>query len=78
MPYAALLYDTDGRAWAYTSPEPLIFVRSRLTIERIEAQNVFLLNGPPPGTSVVTVGAAELFGTELGIDTRWAKGPLRP
>ena len=68
MPYSALVYDTNGRAWAYTSPEQLTFVRSRLTIERIEEQNVFLLEGPPPGTSVVTVGAAELYGTELGIE----------
>jgi hypothetical protein len=68
MPYSALVYDTNGRAWAYTSPEQLTFVRSRLTIERIEEQNVFLLDGPPPGTSVVTVGAAELYGTELGIE----------
>jgi hypothetical protein len=68
MPYSALVYDTNGRAWAYTSPEQLTFVRSRLTIEHIEEQNVFLLDGPPPGTSVVTVGAAELYGTELGIE----------
>jgi hypothetical protein len=68
MPYSALVYDTNGRAWAYTSPEQLTFVRSSLTIERIEEQNIFLLDGPPPGTSVVTVGAAELYGTELGIE----------
>jgi hypothetical protein len=68
MPYSALVYDTNGRAWAYTSHEQLTFVRARLTIERIEEQNVFLLDGPPPGTSVVTVGAAELYGTELGIE----------
>jgi hypothetical protein len=24
-------------------------------------------SGPPPGTAVVTVGAAELFGTEYGV-----------
>jgi hypothetical protein len=68
MPYSALVYDTNGRAWAYTSPEQLTFVRSPLTIERIEEQNIFLQDGPPPGTSVVTVGAAELYGTELGIE----------
>jgi hypothetical protein len=68
MPYSALVYDTNGRAWAYASPEQLTFVRSPLTIERIEEQNVFLLDGPPPGTRVVTVGAAELYGTELGIE----------
>jgi hypothetical protein len=68
MPYSALVYDTTGKAWAYTSPERLTFVRSRLTIDRIEEENIFLLDGPPPGTSVVTVGAAELYGTELGIE----------
>jgi hypothetical protein len=68
IPYSALVYDTNGRAWAYTSPEQLTFVRSRLTVARIEEQNIFLLDGPPPGTSVVTVGAAELYGTELGIE----------
>jgi len=68
MPYSALVYDTKGKAWAYTSPEQLTFVRSPLTIERIEEQNIFLLDGPPPGTNVVTVGVAELYGTELGIE----------
>jgi hypothetical protein len=68
MPYSALVYDTEGRAWAYTSSDPLTFVRAPLTVERIEGDEVFLREGPPAGTPVVTVGAAELYGTELGVE----------
>jgi hypothetical protein len=68
MPYSALVYDTEGRAWAYTSSDPLTFVRAPLTVERIEGDEVFLHEGPPAGTAVVTVGAAELYGTELGVE----------
>jgi hypothetical protein len=68
LPYSALVYDTDGRTWAYTSTDELTFLRAPLTVERIEGNEVFLRKGPPPGTLVVTVGAAELYGTELGVE----------
>jgi hypothetical protein len=67
-PYAAVIYDPSGATWTYTSPEPLVFIREPITIDRIKGDQAFLLDGPPPGTSVVTVGAAELYGTELGIE----------
>ena len=68
IPYAAVLYDPDGVTFTYTSPEPLVFVRQPITVDRIDGDLAFLTDGPPTGTSVVVVGAAELFGTELGID----------
>jgi uncharacterized protein YceK len=64
IPYAAILYDTEGNTWIYTNPEPLIFVRSPITVDRIEGEEAFLSAGPPSGTAVVTVGATELFGSE--------------
>ncbi len=36
VPYAAVLYDTDGATFAYTSPEPLVFVRQPITVDRID------------------------------------------
>ena len=63
--YAALIYDVEGEAWAYTNPEPLTFVRHSLEIEDIEGDLVVLAEGPPAGTAVVTVGAAELYGAEF-------------
>ena len=68
IPYAAVLYDANGDAWAYTSPQPLTFVRHRITIDSIEGDLAILSNGPPIGTPVVTVGAAELYGAEFEFE----------
>lgn len=68
IPYAAVFYTADGNTWTYTSPEPLTFVRAPIAIDRIDGDRVFLSDGPPVGTAVVTRGAAELFGTETGVE----------
>jgi hypothetical protein len=65
VPYSALIYDAGGGTWVYTNPEPLVFVRAPVAVERIEAPIVKLASGPQPGTRIVTVGAAELLGAEL-------------
>jgi hypothetical protein len=65
--YSAVIYDTTGRAWAYTSPKPLVYVRQPISIEYSEGNHTILHDGPPTGTEVVVVGAAELYGTETGV-----------
>jgi multidrug efflux pump subunit AcrA (membrane-fusion protein) len=67
IPYAAVVYDLQGKTWAYTNPEPLTFVRQAVTVDYIEGDNVVLVDGPPAGTTVVTVGVPELYGTDTGI-----------
>jgi multidrug efflux pump subunit AcrA (membrane-fusion protein) len=67
VPHAAVLYDEHGDTWAFTSPEPLTFVRRRIEVDRIEGGRAVLKDGPAAGTTVVTVGAAELLGAELGV-----------
>jgi hypothetical protein len=67
IPYAAVLYDPNGETWAYTNPEPLVFVRSPISVVTIEGNKAVLSAGPPAGTRVVTVGAAELLGTEYEV-----------
>jgi hypothetical protein len=67
VPYAAVLYDVHGNTWAYTNPKPLTFVRHAIHIDYIEGDLAVLSDGPPSGTEVVIVGAAELFGAETGI-----------
>lgn len=67
LPYAALLYGLNGETWAYTNPEPLTYVRQLVAVDYIDADRVFLVDGPPSGTKVVTVGAAELFGADTGV-----------
>jgi hypothetical protein len=68
IPYSAVLYDEHGKTFAYTSPEPLVFVRAPIVIHAIEGGDALLRSGPAHGTAVVTVGAAELFGAEFGVD----------
>ena len=65
VPYSAVIYGASGDAWVYTSPEPAVFVRRQVTIEDIDDGTAVLSDGPPVGTQVVTVGAAELYGAEL-------------
>jgi len=67
VPYAAVLYGLQGETWAYTNPEPLVFVRYPIDVDHIEGDLAILLEGPPVGTAVVTLGGAELYGAEVGV-----------
>lgn len=65
IPYAALLYQADGKTWVYTNPEPRVYERQPVTVIKVEAGVVTASSGPAVGTQVVTVGGAELFGAEF-------------
>ncbi len=67
VPYGAVFYATNGETWTYVMPEPLTFVRRAIRVDYFVADLAVLSDGPPPGTTVVTVGAAELFGIETGV-----------
>jgi hypothetical protein len=67
VPYAAVVYDEHGDTWTITSPAPLTFLRQRIDVDYITGATAVLLDGPPAGTRVVTVGAIELLGAELGV-----------
>jgi hypothetical protein len=67
VPYGALIYDLQGATWVYISPEPLTFVREAITVDFIEADTVVLVDGPPIGTNVATVGVSELYGIDTGV-----------
>ena len=68
VPYLALIYDGQGVSWVYTAPGELTFLRAKVVVDRIEGDRVLLSDGVSPGARVVTVGAAEVYGAELGID----------
>jgi hypothetical protein len=67
MPYDAVIYSSDGNTYTYTAPEPLTFVRQSISIDHVDGDSVMLSAGPPAGTEVVTVGAAEVYGTEFEV-----------
>jgi len=68
IPYAAILYDTEGNTWLYTNTEPLVFMRHRIVVDFIDGEVAVLVDGPPAGTAVVVVGAQELYGSELEFE----------
>ena len=66
-PASSILYDLHGGAWLYLNTAPHTFVRRRVEIAEMQGPIAILRVGPPAGTRVVTVGGAELFGTEFGV-----------
>jgi hypothetical protein len=67
VPYSALIYLADGKAFVYTSPEPRVFLRQPVEVDYIDGEMVVLKSGPTPGTQVASLGVTELFGTEFGV-----------
>jgi hypothetical protein len=67
VPYAALIYDSQGVAWVYTNPAPLTFQREKVVVDRVIDDKVWITAGPKAGTRVVTTGATEVYGAELDI-----------
>jgi hypothetical protein len=65
--HAALVFDKAGKPWVFSVIGPRTYVRATVTIKEVQDNVVTLSAGPPAGTQVVTVGAIELWGAELGI-----------
>lgn len=64
--WSSVLYDIHGAAWVYENTAPHAFVRRRVEVRRVAGDLAVLERGPAVGARIVTAGAAELFGTELG------------
>ena len=67
VPYAALLYSPEGKTYVYTSPRPLEYLRAEVKVHSIDGGRMLLSSGPPAGTEIVTIGATEVYGTELEV-----------
>lgn len=67
IPYAAVFYGLNGETWAYTNPEPLVYMRELVVIDHIDSDMAVLLEGPEVDTQVVTVGVSLLYGAEVGV-----------
>ena len=70
IPWSAVVHDIHGGTWVYERTAPRIYRRVRVEVKHLAGTDAAALavlgRGPPPGTVVVAVGAAELFGTEFG------------
>jgi hypothetical protein len=68
IPYTAVSYTPNGKAFTYTSPKTDKFVRRPISVETVRKGEAILSHGPPVGTVVVTVGSPELFGVEYEFE----------
>lgn len=66
IPFSAIVYDIHGGTWVYTNPSLNTYVRQRVELQTVIDGKAVITRGLKPGTKIVTVGAAELFGTEFG------------
>lgn len=67
VPWSAVLHDINGGTWIYEALGDQKFVRRRVQVRHIDRETAVLATGPKPGAKVVSVGAVELFGTEVGF-----------
>ena len=67
VPWSAVLQDVHGGSWVYVRSSSGVYVRTRVELQRVLGDVAVLARGPESGTHVVTVGVAELAGTEFGV-----------
>ncbi len=67
VPWASVITDIYGGTWVYQNMTDHQYARQRVQVQRVEGDLAILAAGPQVGSRIVTDGAAELFGTEVGF-----------
>jgi len=67
VPWSSVIIDIQGGTWVYENAAAHRFVRRRVQVRRVMGGVAVLASGPAVGASIVTEGAPELFGTEVGF-----------
>jgi RND family efflux transporter MFP subunit len=67
VPWKAILHDYHGGTWVYERTAPQTFVRRRVAVQYVVDDRAVIESGLPVGAEVVTDGAVELYGYELGF-----------
>lgn len=65
VPATAVIHDQYGNTWTFKSPDILVFVKERISVDNIDGDLAILADGPPVGTAVVTAGAAALLSDQF-------------
>jgi RND family efflux transporter MFP subunit len=67
VPHGAVVYDVNGGTWVYEQRAPTQYARRRVELGGPAGTNVIVVRGLAAGMTVVTVGAAELYGSEFYV-----------
>jgi hypothetical protein len=70
VPYAAVIYDKTGQTWVYSEVGELSYRRVEVAVRSFDGPEATLSSGPPVGVRVVTTGATQVYGTELGMASK--------
>jgi len=66
IPTSAIVYDMTGGTWVYAQTAPHQYQRRRIQLIRSLGDQALIGRGVKSGETIVTVGVAEIFGTEFG------------
>ncbi len=66
VPVSALVYDINGGTWVYQTDSPQVYRRTRVEVKSASGDWAMISRGIAAGARIVTVGTAELWGTEFG------------
>jgi RND family efflux transporter MFP subunit len=66
VPTSAIIYDRHGGTWVFEVVKERTYILRQVAIDYVIGAEAVLVRGPNPGTKVVSVGVAELFGAETG------------
>lgn len=67
VPWSAVIHDIHGGTWVYAQVGALTYQRRRVQVRYVAGDRAVLADPKAVGATVVTAGAAELFGTEVGF-----------
>lgn len=67
LPWSAVIHDIHGGTWVYEAIAERTYSRRRVVVRFVRDSIAVLDHGPGVGAKVVTAGASELFGTEIGF-----------
>lgn len=67
VPPSAVVYDLTGGTWVYEAKAPHVFARRRVELAGPSGGLLVVRRGLSDGIRIVTVGAAELYGTEFYV-----------
>ncbi|ATG89729.1 membrane fusion protein MtrC [Methylomonas koyamae] len=67
VPWSALVYDVNGGSWIYQALQANVYQRRRVQVLRVVDDQAAVTGDIVAGIEVVSMGVAELFGTEFGV-----------
>jgi RND family efflux transporter MFP subunit len=66
VPWSAVVFDIHGGSWVYEVVGARQFARRRVEVRNVDRGEAILRGGPGQGTEILTQGAVQVFGREMG------------